>query len=196
MTPKRTSAAWLGLCLTAGGLIGSAGCGGGDGAGAGGAAGADAGPESLVGKPLPFFQLRDLGLKDVSDRDLRGKVALIDFWATWCAPCRALSPALQSLHDKLGKHGLMVVGVNMSERDADGQRDFSGDNARAYAAKNKLTYTILYAGEGFAQLCNVDRLPTILIVDRTGIIRHALVGLDPSRDQREMLEALIRPLLE
>ena len=71
-------------------------------------------PPSLP-RPAPAFALKDLAGTEISTVTLRGRVVLLDFWATWCAPCRKSMPELQALHDKYSRRGFSVVGVSIDE---------------------------------------------------------------------------------
>ena len=71
-------------------------------------------PAGEIGSHLPDFSVRDLQGRNFSTADLRGKVVLIDFWATWCAPCEKEMPGYQTLMDRYGSQGLAVVGLKAS----------------------------------------------------------------------------------
>jgi thiol-disulfide isomerase/thioredoxin len=143
--------------------------------------------EDLKGQPLPDFDLPDIQGGRVSRAGLKGKVALIDFWATWCGPCRKMSPLLQALHLKYGARGLIVIGANTSEHDAQDRNVRTAFPATYYAKDHELTYTFTYGSDDFKESCHVVDLPTLLLVDREGIVREVFVG---ARD--ETPEALVK----
>jgi cytochrome c biogenesis protein CcmG, thiol:disulfide interchange protein DsbE len=152
------------------------------------------GPQSLVGKAVPKFKMTDLKGKTLTPESLKGKVYLVDFWATWCGPCREASPILQQLHEKYGERGLVVIGANTSERGQDGKPLKTKEKAAAYAKEHKFTYTFTYANEDFAKACQVRGIPTMLVVDRSGVVRKVQVGFN--KDLFKMLETAILPLLD
>jgi thiol-disulfide isomerase/thioredoxin len=137
----------------------------------------------LKGKPLPDFDLPDIQGGRVSRAGLKGKVVLLDFWASWCVPCRALSPLLQALHKTRGDRGLAVIGANTSERDAHERGVRSPYPATDYAKDHALTYTFVYGADDFKDACNVEILPTVLLIDRAGVVREVWVGNDPGTQE-------------
>ncbi len=120
----------------------------------------------LAGKAATDFTLRDLSNHDVRLSDLRGKTVLLDFWATWCAPCREEIPLLQKLARE--NHDLKVLGIDVGE-DAAVVEKFVKDQG--------IAYQILLAGQN-AMLNDygVHSYPTVLIIDGAGIIRDSLIG--------------------
>jgi peroxiredoxin len=131
------------------------------------------------------FTLKDLAGRDVRLADYKGKVLLLDFWATWCGPCRVEIPGFVEMYDKYKSRGFEVVGVVVLD-------DFS--NARPFAQQFKMNYTIVN-GDGREDLEEaygpLFALPTTFIIDRDGWICHKHVGLTA----RETFEAAIRQLL-
>jgi HEAT repeat protein len=138
---------------------------------------------SLVGKTAPLFKLKDLNDKQISLSDFKGKVVLLDFWATWCGPCRRVIPHLEELHKKYKDQGLVIIGMN-SERDHDKVRAF---------AKEQISYIVLLdANEQFKEY-GIRAIPTAYYIGREGNIRYHEVGYGP-RAEREV-ERKIRELL-
>jgi thiol-disulfide isomerase/thioredoxin/outer membrane lipoprotein-sorting protein/Flp pilus assembly protein TadD len=120
----------------------------------------------LEGKAATDFTLRDLSNHDVRLSALRGKTVLLDFWATWCAPCREEIPVLQKL--QRDNSDLMVVGIDVGE-DAKVVEKFVKDQG--------ISYQILLAGQNaMLKDYGVRSYPTVLIIDREGIIRDSLIG--------------------
>jgi len=116
----------------------------------------------LLGQPAPPLKLKTLDGKEVSPDALRGKVLLVDFWATWCKPCLVQMPVVAKLHNELKDKGLVVVGVN---------RDLDPQVAAAYLEKNDYRWMNLYdAGLRAAELWGTTGIPTVVVVDRTGKI--------------------------
>lgn len=121
----------------------------------------------------PDFTMKDTTGHDVTLSKMRGKVVLLDFWATWCGPCRAATPHLQALHVKHAKSGLMVVGLNNREE---------AETVREYEERHKLTYTAgLDADGAVAQAYGVRGLPTLVLVDKAGRVVFRDSGFSPQK---------------
>jgi thiol-disulfide isomerase/thioredoxin len=128
-------------------------------------------PEKYKGKKVPAFTMKDTAGKTVSDKSLKGKVVLIDFWATWCAPCVAASPMINRLHQKYAKQGVVVIGANISDR---------AGAAAKYKKEHKYGYTFTTGGEGLARTLGVQGIPAFIFVDRKGNIAEVQVGTNAS----------------
>ncbi|RJP41653.1 MAG: TlpA family protein disulfide reductase [Phycisphaerales bacterium] len=135
------------------------------------------------GDRAPDWQLRDTRGKQVALHDYTGKVVLLDFWATWCPPCVAASPSVQRLHDRFAGRGFSVLAIHF---------DDSGDPA-GYARKHGYTFPILESGREVARQYGVDRIPTLVLVDRDGVVAHRQTGFSP--DEEEELAAIIERTL-
>ncbi|HEX7155131.1 MAG TPA: redoxin family protein [Thermoanaerobaculia bacterium] len=114
-----------------------------------------------AGKPAPAFALKTFDGKNVSLADYRGKVVLLDFWATFCAPCVAALPELQALHTKYGKDGFAIVGLTVDDRAALVQKATS---------RAKVTYPILKSTSDVWNAYKVNALPSMILVGRDGKI--------------------------
>jgi len=151
------------------------------GAGSGGRFGT--GPGSLAGAPAASYVVARLGGgEDALDRH-RGKVLIVNLWASWCGPCRSETPALERVYEEARARGLLVIGINEGE---------SSERAGAFAREFGLQYPILLDedqryGRAYAAL----GLPTTLVVDRNGRI---VSGHDGEMTLAEM-RAAIAPLL-
>lgn len=134
--------------------------------------------------PLPAFSLGTLQGDDVlTNHGIAGKVALIDFWATWCGPCVASMPSVAELHHELGPRGLQVVSVNTEPDNREGVRAFSQRHALPFP---------VYVDTGVTQhRFRVSTLPTFMVVDRRGHIRHVHVGATAKSTLRKEIEALL-----
>lgn len=152
------------------------------------------GPEILKNKPVPEFAMNTINGKTITNKSLRGKVLLIDFWATWCGPCLKASPVMQTLHNRFSSKGLVVIGANTSERDANGESLMTKDRAETYARKHNYAYTFTYGADEFKNACKVRGIPTMLVVDRQGIVRDVVVGFSENLEAR--FDAIIKPLLQ
>ena len=125
-----------------------------------------------VGSPAPDFTLFSLAGPPVSLHEQQGKVVLINFWATWCAPCREEMPALQAVYEKLADQGLVVLGVNWT------QVDYLPD-VEAFVEALGLTFPILLDSDGTVSedLYQVLGLPTSVLVGRDGTVRAVRIGI-------------------
>ncbi len=140
----------------------------------------------LVGTFAPTF--RDLegvsGSFPQSLAALRGRVVLLDFWATWCGPCRIFIPKLAALQSRYGAQGLSVLGV--STEDADEVASFAQHTSMPYAvAVDKHALTTRSYG--------VVSLPTLVVIDKRGVVRDLSIGYEAGEDAR--LESSVRALL-
>lgn len=154
---------------------------------------AGSGVERLVNEPIPRFEMTDVHGNTLTSEGLKGKVVLIDFWATWCGPCVAATPMVQALHEKYGDKGLVVIGANLWETDENNQPAISPDKAAAYAKEHNYTFTFTYGNEALAQEVGITGIPTMLVVDTRGIVRKVVVGYGPG--VQGDLDATIKPLL-
>ena len=135
-------------------------------------------------KPAPAFSLTDARGTPVSLAEYRGKVVLLNFWATWCGPCEVEIPWFIEFEQKYKDRDFAVLGVSF---DDDGWK-----SVRPYIAAHKINYRIMIGTEKMSQLYGgVDSLPTTFIVDRQGRIAAQHVGLvDKSDYQNEILKLL------
>ena len=142
---------------------------------------ADAG---TIGSLAPDFELADLSGKKVRLSDFKGKVVILDFWATWCGPCRMEIPHFVRLQSKYRAQGLAIVGLSL---DADGEK-----SVRPFADEHDVNYTMLLANGETANLYGgVVGIPTTFVLDRQGRIVKKFIGVMPP----EAFEEAIRPLL-
>ena len=130
----------------------------------------------------PDFALKDLGGTEVRLSDQRGKVVLIDFWATWCPPCREELPHIQRLHEDHRSEGLVVLALS-TDRDPAAVRTF--------VPRHGFTFPVLFGNREVATAYRVRGIPTVYLVDRQGRIRFHHVGYNrgAERDlEREILQ--------
>jgi thiol-disulfide isomerase/thioredoxin len=128
-------------------------------------------PDPEPGKPAADFSATLLDGKPVSLSALRGKVIVLDFWATWCAPCREGLPHLQAMSADPGfsKSGLEVLAINEAEDD---------DTVRSFLAANHYTFPTVRDGDGsIGRTFEVSVLPTTIVVGRDGNVRAVCAGL-------------------
>lgn len=155
---------------------------------------------SAVGEPLssspspregflaPDFALDTLDGSKIKLSDLRGKVVVVNFWATWCLPCREETPALEKAYEQYKDSGMVILGVNITDQD-------SVSDVESFVQEFKLTYPILLDRDGTVSntLYQIKGLPTTFFVNREGIIRTAVVGGPMSETFiRSKIEALLQ----
>jgi peroxiredoxin len=142
-------------------------------------AGCDRGPAlraPAIGAPAPAFTAHDMNGAAVSLADLRGKVVVLNEWATWCGPCRDEMPQLEELHRKYASKGVMLIGVSI---DAAGM----GAEVSDFARDHGMTYPIwLDPDNDFTLKFATVGVPETFVVDREGIIRWRRMGALPPGD--------------
>ena len=137
-----------------------------------------------VGTPAPEFTLPDIAGNQVASSSLKGKVVILDFWATWCPPCREEIPHFVNLQSKDRDQGLAIVGLSL---DAGGAKD-----VKPFAEEHDVNYTMLIANEEIARAYgNITAIPTTFVIDREGKIVQRFIGYTAP----EVFERTIKPLL-
>jgi thiol-disulfide isomerase/thioredoxin len=138
-----------------------------------------------IGSRLPEFTAKDLQGREISSADLRGKVVLIDFWATWCQPCKKEMPGYQKLLDRYGSRGFAVVGFKF-----DTMMDM--EDPVLFAKKIGVRYPLAIAADELKQkFGGIEGLPTTMLYDREGILRKKVIGFEYT----DAFEADLKPLL-
>lgn len=139
-----------------------------------------------VGQPAPDFSAKDLADQTVKLADYHGqKVVLIDFWATWCGPCRMAMPGLQGVQDDFKGRGLEILSVNQGE---------SSEQAGAFMKQKGYGFHVLLDPDSaIGAKYAVRGIPTMVAVDKKGVVRWIRVGYRPNdTDLRQELERLIK----
>jgi peroxiredoxin len=142
---------------------------------------------SEVGKTAPVFELKDLDGKKVSLSDFKGKVILLNFWATWCAPCKAEMPSLENLYRSFREKGLVVIGISV---------DNSEKTVQSFVKEKAITFPILLdkGKEVSFDDYGVIGLPVTFLIDQKGIIVEKVFG--EKRWDSEEVKMKIKRLLE
>jgi thiol-disulfide isomerase/thioredoxin len=144
------------------------------------------GKEKESSFPLaPDFTLRTLDGREITLSELRGKVILLDFWATWCSPCRESIPHLIQLYKTYQKSGLVVIGMNMDRGDI--------DNVRHFIMSMDIPYPIVVTSNDVDRNYGVTSLPTTILIDKKGRVREKIRGF--SSEIAKQITAKVQDLI-
>jgi cytochrome c biogenesis protein CcmG/thiol:disulfide interchange protein DsbE len=139
----------------------------------------------LVGKPAPGFTLKDVSGGEITLASLRGKPVLLDFWATWCEPCRESMPHVQALHDQFKEKGLMVLGIDTNE---------PAESAAKYFVDQKYSFAnLLGSGSDVIKNYGAEAIPRVVLIDRDGVVRYVHTGWGSSLDITPEVKKLLNP---
>jgi len=137
------------------------------------------------GEPAPSFSLENLNGNRVSLADQRGKIVLVDFWATWCGPCLKELPHIQQLHEEYRERGLMVLAIST---------DSQTEKVLPFVEKEGYTFPVLYADSQVQTAYGVRGIPAVYLIDRQGFLRFQKVGFGPGGEK--ILIAEVEKLLQ
>jgi peroxiredoxin len=144
-------------------------------------AAASAHADISMGAPAPAFQLNAAAGNPVTSGDLKGQVVLINFWASWCGPCRQEMPILEQLYHKYKPAGFTLLGVNVEPDSKD---------AAGFLKATPVTFPILFDTDSkVSKLYNVTGMPSTVILDRKGNVRYIHHGYKPG-DESEYLDQI------
>ncbi len=134
--------------------------------------------------PAPAWKLKDVDGKEVTSEQFKGKVVVVDFWATWCGPCRAEIPGYVELQKKYGPEGLVIVGVSL---------DQAGPAVvKPFAAKMAINYPIAMGDEEIQKAFGgIEALPTTFLIDRDGQIRDRKIGAEETEVYEKKIVAVL-----
>ena len=150
---------------------------------------------ALVGKAAPAFTLEDLNGKKLSLADYQGKAVLINFWATWCGPCKIETPWLIELRNQYAGQGFEILGVSADDIDRDDPTHFAKEKKEIARAveQMKIPYPVLIDGSTLSKpYGGLDSLPASFFVDRHGKVVATQLGIT-SKDE---IEANVRKALQ
>jgi cytochrome c biogenesis protein CcmG/thiol:disulfide interchange protein DsbE len=142
--------------------------------------------QDLLNKRAPGFALADLSGQSLTLANFRGKVVLLNFWATWCAPCQVEMPVFTAWQQQYGPQGFEIIGISM---------DDDAGAARRLAARLKLNYPVAIGDERLgARYGGVLGLPLTFLIDRNGIVRARFQGeTDLRLIERQVAALLAQP---
>jgi peroxiredoxin len=143
-----------------------------------------AGATPPVIRPAPTWTLKQVDGREVRSTDFKGKVVLVDFWATWCPPCRKEMPAYEALHKKYAERGLVILGLSLDE--------IEPAEVKRFGESMKVSYPLIMADAKVAEAFGgIEALPTTFLIDRTGNIRHVKVGLTDMAAYEKLIGSLL-----
>jgi len=155
------------------------------------------GPKMLIaeGYPAPDFTQNNLDGKPISLKNYKGKVVLLDFWATWCGPCVKDLPEIIKVYDKYKNKGFDIIGISL-----DGEATETGlEVVKRFVKENHIGWEITYDGGGWgnavAQKYRVQSIPYQILLDRNGVIQMVASGFDQTGVKIKRLDAKIASLL-
>lgn len=126
------------------------------------------------GHPAPDFTLKDLSGKSVTLSDFKGKVVMVEFWATWCPPCVLAIPHLKKMHKKFDKEDFVLLAISI---------DSDLEKLKKFVAKRRIAYPVLFSDKKVERLFHVVNIPTTFLIDRQGNIAHQYMGFVPESAQ-------------
>lgn len=140
-------------------------------------------------KAAPAFSLRDLSNHEVRLADFKGKIVLLDLWATWCETCVIDIPVLNKLHEKYANRGVDVVGIAVQSGWA--------DDIRPHVSRLGINYRVLVGTDSVMDRYQVIGVPTTVLIDQAGTIRKKYIGTPPGKEDEKAadLEREINKLL-
>lgn len=145
-------------------------------------------PESfmppLLPRPAPAFSFKNLAGESVKLADLKGKVVVVDFWATWCKPCIETMPEMQKLYDKHADKGMTVLGVSIDE---EGEK-----KVKPFLSKRKFTYPIVLDSDSTWKAFGVHAIPAVFLIDKDGQIVKQWTGKPDKKEVESAILALTK----
>jgi thiol-disulfide isomerase/thioredoxin len=129
------------------------------------------------------FRLEDMQGKTVNLSDFRGKPVLIDFWATWCPPCRAAIPGIEKLHQAYSGKGLVVLGISLDQG--------GWDSVKEFMHEYRISYTVLKGTDDVVASYQVRTIPMMVLLDKNGKIVKRYLGFGSEDDLESDIKSLL-----
>ena len=134
--------------------------------------------------PAPAWSLKDVAGRTVSSDQFKDKVVVVDFWATWCGPCRVEIPGYIELQKKYGKDGFAVIGVSLDQAGPGVVKEF--------VEKSGVNYQMVMGDDAVvAAFGGMEAIPTTFLIDRAGQVRDRKFGVEPAADYEKKVIALL-----
>ncbi len=132
----------------------------------------------------PAWTLKKIDGTALSSDDLKGKVVVLDFWATWCPPCRAEIPGYVEMQKKLESAGVVIVGVSLDQK--------GPPVVKSFAEKYAINYPLVMGDDAVVQAFGgIEAIPTTFLIDRDGQVRHRKVGMMEHADYEALVTSLL-----
>lgn len=144
----------------------------------------EAGSDADLPIPAPDFEVETLDGSKLSLADQRGRVLLVNFWATWCGPCVVEMPDLVELHEAYHNEGLTVLGISIEEGETGLVRDF--------VEEYEITYPIAVDADVADSFGGIYGLPTTFVIDKSGQVIHRIIGLFPIHEMLPRIQLLLQ----
>ena len=131
----------------------------------------------------PDFTLQDMNGKSVKLSDYKGKVVLLEFWATWCGPCRMSAPGIEKLHKAYKDKGLVVLAISVDQG--------GWDDVKAFISEFGITYTVLKGTDDVTSEYQVRSIPMLLVLNKEGKITKRYLGFGGDEDLEKEIKAIL-----